>query len=63
MTDTRQEVGVPVRDTIRTAPKNEARRTRPPTTAVRRSPGFTALVGLIAVLASALLIARRQTNE
>ncbi|WP_420182712.1 DUF7490 domain-containing protein [Haloarcula sp. KBTZ06] len=60
--ETRQEVGFQSSDFERDRPE-EREMDEPQQTAAGEGPGFTALVGLIAVLASALLIARRQTNE
>jgi PGF-CTERM protein len=60
--ETRQEVGFQSSDFEQDrAPERE--RDEPEQTAAAEGPGFTALIGLLAVLASALLIARRQTNE
>ena len=60
--ETRQQVGFQSSDFERDRPE-EREMDGPQRTAAGEGPGFTALAGLIAVLASALLIARRQTNE
>ena len=60
--ETRQEVGFQSSDFEQERPAEQGM-DEPQQTAAGEGPGFTALVGLIAVLASALLIARRQTNE
>ncbi|AJF27028.1 hypothetical protein SG26_15445 [Haloarcula sp. CBA1115] len=60
--ETRQEVGFQSSDFERDRPE-EREMDEPRQTMAEEGPGFTALAGLIAVLASALLIARRQTNE
>ncbi|WP_336330451.1 DUF7490 domain-containing protein [Haloarcula sp. CGMCC 1.2071] len=60
--ETRQEVGFQSSDFERDRPE-EREMDEPRQTMAEEGPGFTALIGLIAVLASALLIARRQTNE
>ncbi|KAA9397365.1 PGF-CTERM sorting domain-containing protein [Haloarcula sp. CBA1130] len=60
--ETRQEVGFQSSDFEQDRPE-EREMDGPQQTAAGEGPGFTALLGLIAVLASALLIARRQTNE
>jgi len=60
--ETRQEVGFQSSDFEQDRPP-ERERDEPQQTMAEEGPGFTALVGLGAVLASALLIARRQTNE
>jgi len=60
--ETRQEVGFQSSDFERDRPE-EREMDGPQQTTAGEGPGFTALVGLIAVLASVLLIARRQTNE
>ncbi|MUV49149.1 PGF-CTERM sorting domain-containing protein [Haloarcula sp. CBA1122] len=60
--ETRQEVGFQSSDFEQDRPE-EREMDGPQQTAAGEGPGFTALIGLIAVLASALLIARRQTNE
>ena len=60
--ETRQEVGFQSSDFEQDRPEGQEM-DEPQQTAAGEGPGFTALVGLIAVLASALLTARRQTNE
>ena len=60
--ETRQEVGFQSSDFEQDRPEGQEM-DEPQQTAAGEGPGFTALVGLIALLASALLIARRQTNE
>lgn len=60
--ETRQEVGFQSSDFEQDRPEGQEM-DEPQQTTAGEGPGFTALVGLIAVLASALLTARRQTNE
>ena len=60
--ETRQQVGFQSSDFEQDRPETQEM-DEPQQTASGQGPGFTALLGLIAVLASALLIARRQTNE
>ncbi|KAA9407172.1 PGF-CTERM sorting domain-containing protein [Haloarcula hispanica] len=60
--ETRQEVGFQSSDFEQDRPEGQDM-DEPQQTMAEEGPGFTALAGLIAVLASALLIARRQTNE
>jgi len=60
--ETRQEIGFQSSDFEQGQPEEQAM-DEPERATAGDGPGFTALVGLVAVLASALLIARRQTNE
>ena len=60
--ETRQDVGFRSSDFERDRPEGREME-EPQQTMAAEGPGFTALIGLVAVLASGLLIARRQTNE